>query len=228
MSRTELAIKSTASAPRSRKGALTRARLLEAAKSVFEEAGFLEARVSDIAGGAGLSQGSFYHYFDSKEQIFRELAEEHEAMLIAPDADEEREATSVGISDLARIRRGIRRYLERYRDNSRIMRVIEEVSRYDSFVNLARRRRQEYFADRAARAIRTMQERGTADPEVDPEVAALALGAMLRRFAELWLVEGWKPFDFDEMVDQLTLLWVNAIGLRGMPDHHRSDRGEES
>src|SRR2546421_12863156 len=61
--------------PRSRKGVQTRARLLEAAKEIFEENGFLEARISDIAERAGLSHGAFYHYFDSKEQVFREIAE---------------------------------------------------------------------------------------------------------------------------------------------------------
>jgi len=61
--------------PRSRKGVQTRARLLEAAKEIFEENGFLEARISDIAERARLSHGAFYHYFDSKEQIFREIAE---------------------------------------------------------------------------------------------------------------------------------------------------------
>src|SRR5437016_14337209 len=62
-------------APRSRKGEQTRARLLDAAKEIFEDNGFLEARISDIAERAGLSHGAFYHYFDSKEQIFREIAE---------------------------------------------------------------------------------------------------------------------------------------------------------
>src|SRR4051794_4773888 len=66
--------------PRSRKGAQTRVRLVEAAKAVFEETGFLEARISDIAQQAGLSHGSFYHYFDSKEQIFREVAEAQEEL----------------------------------------------------------------------------------------------------------------------------------------------------
>src|SRR5207247_6931606 len=59
--------------PRSRKGVQTRARLLDAAKGIFEENGFLEARITDIAERAGLSHGAFYHYFDSKEQIFQEV-----------------------------------------------------------------------------------------------------------------------------------------------------------
>src|SRR5580698_7583907 len=53
--------------PRSAKGRRTRARLLEAAKAVFERDGFLAARISDIAAEAEVSHGSFYHYFDSKE-----------------------------------------------------------------------------------------------------------------------------------------------------------------
>src|SRR5579862_4746313 len=70
--------------PRSRKGERTRARLLEAAKHVFEDRGFLEARISDIAGRAGLSHGAFYHYFDSKEQVFRELAKQLDDELSEP------------------------------------------------------------------------------------------------------------------------------------------------
>src|SRR6266542_5825475 len=70
--------------PRSRKGVQTRARLLDAAKEIFEENGFLDARISDIAERAGLSHGAFYHYFDSKEQIFREIAETLDDQLAEP------------------------------------------------------------------------------------------------------------------------------------------------
>jgi AcrR family transcriptional regulator len=70
--------------PRSRKGVETRARLVSAAKEVFEQDGFLDARISDIAERAGLSHGSFYHYFDSKEEVFREVAAEVEERLSEP------------------------------------------------------------------------------------------------------------------------------------------------
>ena len=201
------------SAPRSRKGAQTRARLLEAAKHVFETSGFLEARITDIAEQAGLSHGSFYHYFDSKEQVFREVAETQEALLTqAPDDADEVDPTT--LSERERILRANRLYLERYRDNARIMGVIEQVSRYDGPVNEARMRRQKHFADRAERSIRRLQEAGQADPGVDPEIAALALGSMVARVAELWLVEHWGTYDLDEVAEQLTVLWANAIGLR--------------
>src|SRR4051812_17298437 len=62
------------SGPRSAKGERTRARIIEAAKSVFEDQGFLDARITDIAERAELSHGSFYTYFDSKEDVFLEVA----------------------------------------------------------------------------------------------------------------------------------------------------------
>ncbi|HVX17411.1 MAG TPA: helix-turn-helix domain-containing protein [Acidimicrobiales bacterium] len=223
-------------APRSRKGVRTRARLIEAARDVFEEAGFLDARISDIAERAGLSHGSFYHYFDSKEQIFREVAEAQEARLTArppaadageqgdpPDATEGPESSAPPASaasplpDRARIERANRRYFEQYRESARIMGVIEEVSRYDQPVNEARRRRQQHFAERAEAAIRGLQAEGAADADVDPEIAALALGAMVARFAELWLVDGWGDFEFDHAVEQITRLWANAVGLDATP-----------
>lgn len=198
-----------AAAPRSRKGVATRARLVDAAKLVFERDGFLEARISDIAEAAGLSHGSFYHYFESKEQVFREVADAQEALLTAP-ADDEGEPAG----EYDRIRMANHRYLLRYRANGKIMGVIEEVSRHDAHVREARMRRQKHFAERAEAAVRRLQERGVADPAIDPELAAVALGSMVARFAEVWLVEEWRDFDFDTAVEQLTRLWANAIGLR--------------
>lgn len=198
---------------RSRKGAATRVRLLEAARLVFEDTGFLDARISDIAERAGLSHGSFYHYFDSKEQIFREVAEAQEELLTAPPSPDERNGDAQVGSEYERILRANRRYLERYRDNAKIMGVIEEVSRYDAIVNNARARRQKHFADRSEAAIKRLQADGSADASVDAEIAAVALGAMVARFAELWLVEDWSAYDFDRAAEQLTRLWANAIGI---------------
>jgi AcrR family transcriptional regulator len=185
-------------------------RLLDGAKVVFERDGFLEARISDIAEAAGLSHGSFYHYFESKEQIFREVADAHEELLTAPQDDDDGEAPA---NEYERILRANRRYLQRYRDNGKIMGVIEEVSRYDDYVNDARMRRQKHFAERAEAAIGRLQKQGLADKAIDPAIAAVALGSMIGRFAELWLVEEWGDYDFDTAAEQVTRLWANAIGL---------------
>ncbi len=198
--------------PRSLKGSRTRTRLLEAAKEIFEEDGFLEGRISDIAERAGLSHGSFYHYFDSKEAVFREVAEAVEEQLSAPlggvilDPDSHAPPAE-------RIREALRLHLESYRREARIIGVIEQMVRSDPEVNALRMARQERSHRQVVDSIRSLQKHGLADPELDAEIAASALGAMTSRFPEMWLVQGTVRCSLDEAVDQLARLFANALGL---------------
>jgi len=91
------------------------------------------------------------------------------------------------------------------------------VSRYDAHVNAARMATMKHFVERAEHSIRHMQKDGLVDPRLNPSVAADALGAMVARFAELWLVQGYRDYDFDEAVEQLSILWANALGLEDEP-----------
>lgn len=197
--------------PRSAKGRRTRARLLEAGKVVFERDGFLQARISDIATEAGVSHGSFYHYFDTKEALFREIAEEVEVRLvsmddIAHDLDD-------GATPIDRIRAANRSYLAAYRKEARIMRVIEEVSRYNDDVRAARSKRDDYLSVRLESSIARLQAEGVADRRIDKRYAATALGGMVAKFAEMMFIGG-ATFDQHTAVEQLTLLWANALGMR--------------
>jgi AcrR family transcriptional regulator len=196
--------------PRSAKGRRTRARLLEAGKAVFERDGFLQARISDIAAEAGVSHGSFYHYFDTKKELFREIAEEVEVRLVSMD-DIAHNVDQAGPID--RIRAANRSYLSAYRKEARIMRVIEEVSRYNEDVRMARAKRDDYLTVRTESAIARLQAEGVADRRIDTRHAAIALGGMVAKFAEMMFIGGAK-FDLDTAVDQLTLLWANALGIQ--------------
>lgn len=211
--------------PRSRKGAATRARLLAAAKEIFEEDGFLDARISDIAERAGLSHGSFYHYFESKDEVFREVAESVENQLSAPLGDVILDPSS-GASPQERIREAVRRHMESYRDEARIMGVIEQVYRYDDQIKAARIERHNHYNRQVVRAIAQLQRRGLADPDLDPVIAASVMGAMTSRFPELWFVEGRIDSDFDEGVDQLTRMLINALGLKQEPSKLRVRRAK--
>jgi len=187
--------------------------LLAAAKEIFEENGFLDARISDIAERAGLSHGSFYHYFDSKEEIFREVAEAVEDQLSAPLGsvilDPKSDATPQ-----ERIREAIRLHMESYRREARIMGVIEQVSRYDEHVKAARFLQHLHYREQVEESIRRLQRHGLVDPDLDPVIAAAALGSMTTRFPEMWLVEGRLKCSFDDGVDQLTRVFVNALGFK--------------
>jgi len=51
-----------------------REQILSAARDVFREKGYESATVSDIVRRAGVAQGTFYLYFDSKKTVVIELA----------------------------------------------------------------------------------------------------------------------------------------------------------
>lgn len=53
-----------------------RATILNAARSIFKQKGFSDARISDIAGEAGVAVGTIYLYFKTKEALAIALAEE--------------------------------------------------------------------------------------------------------------------------------------------------------
>ena len=57
------------------RGERTRQRLLDAGATVLPTRGYHDARVDDIVEVAGVSHGSFYRYFDNKDDFFRALAE---------------------------------------------------------------------------------------------------------------------------------------------------------
>ena len=58
------------------RGARTRQKLLDAGAKVLPAHGYVAARVDDIVQVAGVSHGSFYRYFENKDDFFRVLAED--------------------------------------------------------------------------------------------------------------------------------------------------------
>ena len=61
--------------PHLSKGMLTRASILETARTVFKTLGYYGASVSEITRQANVSMGTFYQYFKNKEQLFIELTD---------------------------------------------------------------------------------------------------------------------------------------------------------
>jgi len=53
----------------------TRATILETARQLFETQGFSETRVSQIVERAGITKGALFHYFKTKEELFRAVWE---------------------------------------------------------------------------------------------------------------------------------------------------------
>jgi AcrR family transcriptional regulator len=58
--------------------AQTQRALLDAAREIFTEQGFIEASIADVVERAGSSVGSLYHHFGGKSELFVALWQEHQ------------------------------------------------------------------------------------------------------------------------------------------------------
>lgn len=76
--------------------------LLDAAARLFADRGYAETRIVDICREAGVAKGLFYWYFDTKEAVFRDLAEALRHRLRRAQG----EAMDVDASPLVQIRQG--------------------------------------------------------------------------------------------------------------------------
>ena len=72
MSLTAIAATAPAQQPESAK----RRQIMEGARAMFLAQGFDAASMGEIARQAGVSKGTLYVYFDSKEQLFQAIVEE--------------------------------------------------------------------------------------------------------------------------------------------------------
>ena len=101
---------------------MTRDKLLEAAEIEFGEKGFHEAAISGITHRAGVALGTFYTYFDSKEEIF--------AALVSFMSERTRQWVGervAGAPDrLSAERLGLEAYIEFVRQHKGIYRIITE------------------------------------------------------------------------------------------------------
>ncbi len=115
-------VSSSQKAPKTERGRKTRNKLLEAAEVEFGEKGFHEAGISGITYRAGVALGTFYTYFESKEEIFRAL--------VRYMSRDTRKWVSQRIADapdrLTAERMGIEAYILFAREHKSIYRIISE------------------------------------------------------------------------------------------------------
>lgn len=157
-------------APRTERGRRTQRALLDAAAVEFGEKGFHESSIVGITRRAGVALGSFYTYFDSKEELFRELVRYMSEQLRDFVTPRIREAPD----GIAAERVGLESYLEFVREHGEIYRIIDEAE----FVDYASyRSHYETTVERVRQRLLASAAKGDIRDDVS-EVHAWAIGGM--------------------------------------------------
>jgi AcrR family transcriptional regulator len=193
--------------------------LVAAARAEFEVNGFIDATIHGIATRADVAYGTFYTYFASKDEVFREVV----AALVDNFRAVAAAEPSRGNDPASRIARANAGYLHAYRKNSAMMAILEQVATISPQLATVRRDARRFWVKRSTAAFTKWQADGLIDAAIDPYYAASALGSMVDRSAYLWYVLG-EPFNENTAIDQLTRLYCNALGITPMRATPRNRR----
>ena len=157
-----------------------------------------------------MAHGSFYTYFSSKQDAFlaviREVGAQFREAIAGPPGEVRADAYQA-------LDASNRRYLDAYRENSVIWALAEQVATIDPEIHEIRLRGRRQHVERVAATIRRWQDRGIAEPGIDPQTTAGALVSMLSNFAYWWLAGG-DSYDPEAAAATLTDIWARAVGLR--------------
>jgi AcrR family transcriptional regulator len=184
--------------------------MVSAARAVFEESGFVEARISDIAKLAGSANGSFYTYFDSKEDVLEAVAMDVFAELEAAFHLSETVDPHTAIENVNR------QYFETWMRNRKMLMTLYQVSGFlpEFFARLTQSH--ELHERRMAKRLRQLQAEGLVDADLDADHAAVALGSMVEQSLRWWIgLE--QPFDPEIALTTLNKMSTRAIGLGDHP-----------
>jgi len=186
--------------------------LLQAAVRVFARKGYHAARVGDIAEEAGVSYGLLYHYFDSKEEVLRNVFRETWRALIATIESVE-EGDDPPREQLRKVAEILLRSWRRDPDLVRVL--VLEVTRSGHLAG----EMDEIAASFAA--IQEIVERGQADgtirADIDPRLASYVFYGAIDELLTGWVLGRLPDSDDDLARAERTVTEIVAGGLA--PEH---------
>jgi TetR/AcrR family transcriptional regulator, cholesterol catabolism regulator len=182
-----------------------RRQLMGVAARLFAENGFHPTSVAEIVAGVGVGKGSFYWYFDSKDQLFVEIL--HEAQQDLRRA-QQHAIESTG-DPLERIALGTRASMHWFAANRHLMNLFQFAATEEAFAPALRRGQEVALAD----AVKHVKDGVVAGVirDTEPEVLAHAvLGVITHLARELIQLRNEDP---DSVADAAIAFCLD--GLRG-------------
>ncbi|MGW5383589.1 TetR/AcrR family transcriptional regulator [Nocardia sp. NPDC003963] len=182
--------------------------MLDAARQVFAQKGFFNAKISDITEAAGRSPGSFYNYYDNKEQLLQALLEQFSTEVVEAALEAETGDPVDGI------RGAVKAYWVTYKKYLPEMIGVFQMSMTDE--SFATRWRENRAAGIRAILVGLDSAKRAGQPlEGDLNLLASALVSMLEGFCWTWLVMGGETGverpDDESAIDTLATVWYRTV-----------------
>lgn len=175
---------------------------------MFERDGYLDARVADIVSEAELAHGSFYTYFDSKEDVFKVVAEQVVEEVLASLHTKQ----SSQMPTRERISAANADYLTVYKRHAKMQGLIAQVATHNDMFRKLRLDFRNQFVDRIAKAIDRLAEDDPRVAVLDSWTTASALGGMVDNLAYTWFVLGQK-FTREKALKTIDAIWFRTLNL---------------
>ncbi len=211
------------------RGVRSRTGLLSAARNLFKTKGYASVTIADITGKAGRTPGSFYTYFNNKEELLEQLAEEFQTEIIAHMSA----IDTVNTEPYELIRELCAVYWKQSRDHAGELGAMFQAAMLDEYF---KQRWQEIRADarrKIAAAIVAAQKTGLVSAEIpNPEILASAIGSMMSYFCYTWLIDGGDPdcpaLTDEIAIDTMTRVFYRAVFAAPEPGNDKGQMDTES
>lgn len=192
-----------------RTGAVTdkREAILRAAIQVFPHNGYFNSKVSDVAGEAGIADGTVYLYFKSKDEILHSIFERTMAEFIS-DGKKELALIDAPKEKLARIAELHLEKLGADRDLAVVFQV--ELRGSTKFMQEFSAAGFAEYLDIIRKTIESGQKDGVFRNDVKPIVAAKIFYGALDEMVTNWILSN-KSYPLDSMADEVLKLFLGGI-----------------
>ena len=188
------------------RGERTRRKLLEAAERVFAELGYHEASIVKITEAAGVGQGTFYLYFESKKAVFDEVVLDLNARVRHAMT----EASAGGHSRAERELLGFGAFFRFTAEHPALYRIVRQAE----FVSPETLQlHYERLTEGYVQGLRAAMEAGEVE-QGDPEVLAWSLMGIGELVGMRWILWAGREELPPEVMDDLGRIVTRAIGSR--------------
>jgi AcrR family transcriptional regulator len=173
--------------------ATRRAELMDAAVKVFSHKGYRRASITDIIASAGVARGTFYLYFESKDEVFRAIVDGFHAR-IRRQLELISEIPHIGTDARDSLVRGFGGWLQLFADNREAARIVlRDAAAIDARFEKGYTAMRRSALGSLTRRVGHLQDLGLVRSNVGPEVVALAQLGMLEEAIRSLVLEGPAP-----------------------------------